>query len=124
MSAANLQRIIQQVGKLSPQERLQLQAFLTTAPGETPGPNGIIYSMTAAVEKLIEQVKVLSAQERGELRAWMDSVAQPAADDAFAQKLVELGIGRPRPPGPRRPNPQPVCVEGKPLSQQLIEERR
>lgn len=80
--------------------------------------------MTVVVEKLIEQVKALSPEQRGELRAWLNSASEPDSDDAFARKLVELGIGRPRPPGPRGPEPQPVDVQGQPLSQQLIEERR
>ncbi len=47
-----------------------------------------------------------------------------ACDDAFSRMMRELGIGVPRKPGPRGPDPTPVRVEGRPLSEDLIDERR
>lgn len=83
----------------------------------------MISGMTTTVKNLIQQVQALSPEDRGELRAWMNS-ANPAGDDSFARKLIESGVGRPRPSGPRRASPQPVPAQGQPLSEQLIEERR
>lgn len=80
--------------------------------------------MTRAVEKLIEQVQALSPEERGELRTWMNTTESAPLDDAFGRRLAELGVGIPRPSGPRHANPQPIRADGQPLSEQLIEERR
>lgn len=81
--------------------------------------------MTAALEKVIEQVRALSPSERDELRAWMDGAPSGVTpEDEFARKLLEGGVGQPRPAGPRSPNPEPIRVEGRPLSEELIEERR
>jgi hypothetical protein len=78
-------------------------------------------------QKLLATVRALTPDERQALRRELDALSAPAgadAGDAFARKLVELGIGQPRPSGPRSANPQPVRVEGTPLSEQLIRERR
>ena len=78
-------------------------------------------------QQLLTSVKALTPPQREELRRQLDSLSEPSAldtGDAFARKLVETGIGQPRPPGPRGPNPQPVVVHGTPLSEQLIRERR
>ena len=76
------------------------------------------------VEHLLKQVLALSPEEQREIRDRIDAESTAAADDGFAKMMRELGIGQPREPGPRGPNPIPVHVEGKPLSEQLIEERR
>ena len=78
-------------------------------------------------QQLLASVKALTPPQREDLRRQLDSFSQPAAPDAgdaFARKLVELGIGQRRPSGSRAPNPQPVVVQGTPLSEQLIQERR
>jgi hypothetical protein len=80
--------------------------------------------MTQGVEKLIEQVRALSPEERVELRTWINSASDLTPEDGFARKLIELHVGDPRPAGPRHPNPQPIHAAGKPLSEELIEERR
>jgi len=80
---------------------------------------------TAELEGLIEQVKAPSPAERGRLRQVMDGLPVETPEEILDRKLRESGLVRPPPHrGPRRPNPQPVRVEGKPLSEQLIEERR
>lgn len=80
--------------------------------------------MAAAVQQLIGQVQALSPADRDELRGWINAAADAGIHDPFARKLVESGIGRPRPAGPRHPNAAPVPAEGQPISEQLIEERR
>ena len=78
-------------------------------------------------EQILASVNALTPSQREELRRQLDSLSRPTlsdTDEAFARKLVELGIGQPRPPGPRGPNPPPVVVHGTPLSEQLIRERR
>lgn len=80
--------------------------------------------MTTAVSKVIEQVRTLSPEELCELRDWMNTSIQAAATDSFGQKLIELGIGRPRGSSPFSVNPHPLEAKGRPLSEELIEERR
>jgi len=77
------------------------------------------------LEKLIEQVKTLSPAERGRLRKVMDGLPVETPEEVLDQQLRESGLVR-HPPhhGPRRQSAPPVQVEGKPLSEQLIEERR
>lgn len=80
---------------------------------------------TAELESLIEQVKALSPADRGRLRQVMDGLPAETPEETLDRKLRESGLVR-HPPrrGPRRPQSPPVQVEGKPLSEQLIEERR
>ncbi|HEY8750947.1 MAG TPA: hypothetical protein VIM11_23385 [Tepidisphaeraceae bacterium] len=67
---------------------------------------------------------MLSPEQQRELRAKMDAELQLESVDQFGQMMRELGIGRARPLRPRQPNPKAVQIIGKPLSEQLIEERR
>lgn len=92
-----------------------------SSPGQT---NDIIAFMTEAVTRLIEQVRALSPNEQRELRRWMNHGAEAMAGDLFGQKLIDLGIGHPRAAGSCNPNPEPIDLPGRPLSEQLIEERR
>ena len=80
---------------------------------------------TAELERLIEQVKALSSAERERLRKIMDGLPAETPEEVLDRKLRESGLVR-HPPhhGPRRQTPPPVRVEGKPLSEQLIQERR
>ena len=80
---------------------------------------------TAELDHLIEQVKALSPAERGQLRQVLDGLPTESPEQALDRKLRESGLVR-NPPhqGPRRQGHPPVKVEGKPLSEQLIEERR
>ena len=82
--------------------------------------------MTATdLQKLIEKVKTLTPPEREELRRAMDSPPPVTDDDDLDRRLLESGLVRqlPTSAGPRT-NPEPVQIEGKPLSQTVIEERR
>lgn len=76
------------------------------------------------LERLFEQVKHLTAQERNELRNRIDAMESAEPGKTVANNLRQLGFVRLRPPGPRNPNPEPVRVEGKPLSETVLEERR
>lgn len=79
---------------------------------------------TAELERLFEQVKNLTSEERDELRKRIDAMAFAGLGGAIANNLRKLGFVRLRPPGPRNPNPEPIRVEGKPLSETVLEERR
>jgi hypothetical protein len=76
------------------------------------------------VENLVKQVLALSPEEQQEFRARLDAPSPNVVEDEFSKMLRETGFGQPRKAGPRAPNPTPVRVQGKPLSEQLIEERR
>jgi hypothetical protein len=82
--------------------------------------------MTAAdLQKLIEKVKTLTPPEREEVRRAMDLPPPATDDDELDRRLLESGLVRqlPAPAGPRT-NPEPIQIEGKPLSQTIIEERK
>ena len=79
---------------------------------------------TAALERLIEQVKALSITERRQLRQVIDSLSPANLEDELDRKMQEAGFVQLGARGPREANPEPVRIEGKPLSEQLIEERR
>jgi hypothetical protein len=76
------------------------------------------------VDKVIKQVLMLSPEQQREVRDKMDAQLEAESVDPFGQMMRDLGIGRARPLGPRQPNPSVVQIVGKPLSEQLIEERR
>jgi len=81
----------------------------------------------ADLQLLIQQIEELSPEELKALRQRMDAKAPETPEDAFDRKLREMGlVSTPRlPRDPSRPiNPTPVVVQGKPLSESLIEERR
>jgi hypothetical protein len=79
---------------------------------------------------VVEQVKTLSLDEQRQLRALLDSLlaASPpeTAEDALDRKLQEQGLLRmPNKAGrPVRDEFRPVKIEGKPLSETILEERR
>ena len=76
------------------------------------------------VDNLFKQVLALTPEEQREFRAKLNAQSPFAAENDFDRMMQESGIGRPRKPGPRGANPRPIYVEGKPISEQLIEERR
>jgi hypothetical protein len=79
---------------------------------------------SATVEQILQQVKTLPPEDRQQLREMIDALPAESPEAELSRKLIESGVARPRTPGPRRPNPVPVRVTGKPLSETIIEERR
>jgi hypothetical protein len=95
---------------------------------------------TAKVQAVIEQVKQLSVQEQQELRAMLESSRPtepyPSSEDERRRidelnlRLLAKGLISHIPPpltaeeGARFRAWKPVPIEGKPLSETIIEERR
>lgn len=90
--------------------------------------------MAIEIDKLLSEVRALPREEQVRVRRLLDdeigssgSVAQ-AAEEEFKRRLASLGFLRQlRPPvgdlGPYRDR-TPFEIEGRPLSETLIEERR
>ena len=82
--------------------------------------------MTANVQRILREIRELTPEERAELRQNMETMAE-SPEQAFDRRLQETGLVTaprlPRDPN-RPPNPTPIVVEGEPLSQTLIRERR
>ncbi|MBI3836783.1 MAG: hypothetical protein HY288_02460 [Planctomycetia bacterium] len=81
---------------------------------------------TSEFEKLVSQVRSLSAEERQQLR---EILAQPAnggllTEDEFEQSMVEAGVLAPRTEQKELPPWTPLVIEGEPLSQTILRERR
>lgn len=79
---------------------------------------------TAELEKLIEQVRSLTPEERTRLRRAIDSLPKTSPEEELDRRMRESGFIQLGARGPREPAPEPVRIEGKPLSEELIEERR
>ena len=88
---------------------------------------------TLSLEVLKETIKALTPLQQRELRDWWteQNIAEPApiiSEDELQQRLLRAGIIRHIPPpitdfAPYQ-NRTPVSIEGKPLSETVIEERR
>jgi hypothetical protein len=81
---------------------------------------------TTEFDKLLEQVLLLSAEERRKLQ---EILAQPSngsqlTEDEFEQSLVEAGVLAPRTEQKELPPWTPLVIEGEPLSETIIQERR
>ena len=89
--------------------------------------------MSLAVDQLIEQVKALAPNDRKRLRAVLDQPdepvrQQPATEEDFQRWLVEEGmldaLQRPERDQAAFDQFQPIAIQGRPLSELIIEERR
>ncbi len=87
---------------------------------------------TANLDRVFEEVKALTPGEQKQLREMLDSLLASAApqitEEEFEQRLLEKGIISRIPPRIRDAdfyaNRKPIEVEGKPVSEIIIEERR
>jgi hypothetical protein len=87
---------------------------------------------TSNLDRVIEEVKALTPDEQRRLREWLDrSLAPPAppmTEEEFEQHLLAKGIISDIPPRVIDPvfeqNRKPIKIEGKPISEIIIEERR
>lgn len=90
--------------------------------------------MQVTIDQIENEVKQLSAEDLRKVRHLVDSLLEQEetktkmTEEEFAQHLYEKGvIGKPPPPitdFSRYENYEPVKVEGKPVSETIIEERR
>lgn len=87
--------------------------------------------MTVTVEKIVEEIKTLSPQQRQRLRDMLDESPEEELHrrkEEVYQRLRDKGIivHIPLPDVEHLPFEDyvPVTVEGKPLSETIIEERR
>lgn len=81
------------------------------------------------LQDMLRQVKMLNPDQRRRLREELDNAAAapagPTAEEQFEQLLLRDGLveALPRPASPASAGWQPVRIQGKPLSQTIIEER-
>lgn len=87
---------------------------------------------TSNLDRLFEEVKALTPDEQSSLRDMLDELVSTNApqmtEDEFEQRLLDEGIISRIPPRIRDAsfyaNRKPIEVEGKPVSEIIIEERR
>jgi hypothetical protein len=86
---------------------------------------------TVAVTQLVKQIQQLSPSEQQELRALLETLLAPApalTEDEFHRRLAAQGrLSIPSPEVRSRAASRPfapVPVQGKPVSETIIEERR
>jgi len=87
---------------------------------------------TSNFDRLVEEVRALTADEQRVLREMLESLVVPVQAEVsgadFQKHLLERGIISRIPPRVRDAefyaNRKPIEVEGKPVSEIIIEERR
>jgi hypothetical protein len=80
----------------------------------------------ADLQQIFQLLGRLTADERSRLRAAIDISPPQTPEDELDLRLLQSGLisSIPRRPADRNPNPEPIRIEGKPLSETVIEERR
>ena len=87
---------------------------------------------TSNLDQVIEEVKALSPDDQRKLRELLDRLLAPPTpqmtEEEFHQRLLERGVIGHIPPRVIDPvfeaNRKPIEIEGKPVSEIIIEERR
>jgi hypothetical protein len=89
--------------------------------------------MSTNVERVLDEIRSMTAEEQRQVRVALNSpetVKSPVTDDEFEQHLLASGVITDIPPPPTEAdieafrNYKPITVEGKPVSETIIEERR
>lgn len=89
--------------------------------------------MAVALEKIVDEIKALTPEQRQRVREMLDNAETPEQElqrreDEFKQRLLDKGIviHIPLENVELLPfeNYVPIEIEGKPLSETIIEERR
>lgn len=89
--------------------------------------------MSTNVERVLDQIRSLTIEEQQQVRAALNSpetVKSPMTEDEFEQHLLANGVITEIPPPPTEAdieafrNYKPITVEGKPVSETIIEDRR
>jgi hypothetical protein len=82
---------------------------------------------TTEFDKVAEQIRGMSPAEQRRLRDLLDRYLAPPGEEEFAREMLREGLFDHVPPTvpdpPPFPNRKPIAVEGKPLSETIIEER-
>ncbi len=86
----------------------------------------------AILEKVLEEVKSLTPEEQIKVRELLDDILplkkNPPTREEYEKYLLAKGvishIPTRQPPSPERKAFKPIKVEGKPISETIIEERR
>ncbi len=85
----------------------------------------------ALFDRVVEDVKALNPEERERIRALLDDLASESriwTEEEFEEEMVRKGLFRRRikraPDAARDRDFQPLQIEGEPLSEQIIRERR
>jgi len=81
-----------------------------------------------SVNEVLEAVRAMSPEERAKVRALIDALGKElkTPQERARQRLCDAGLlsePRPRTPHSARARLSPVPIEGKPLSETVIEER-
>ena len=84
------------------------------------------------LDRAVEAARALRPEEQLQLRAIIDSwqaqapsEAMPEQERRFAEHLLAQGILSHLPTGERlHPDPEPIVVQGEPVSETIIRERR
>ena len=81
---------------------------------------------TADFQQVLQLIGRLTPDERRRVRELMNWQPAQTADEELDRRLLDAGLMRqiPRRPADRSPNPQPIAVHGKSVSETIIEERR
>lgn len=81
---------------------------------------------TSDMQQILQLVDRLTPEERERLRAAIDSPEARHEEDDINHLLLQEGLilEIPRPAATRESNPEPIEVEGIPISQTIIEDRR
>ncbi|HXG64540.1 MAG TPA: hypothetical protein VNO70_05495 [Blastocatellia bacterium] len=79
----------------------------------------------------MEEVRALPPDEQRQVKDLLDALLQepasPSPEDLLNQQLLQAGLLKRIPPrtvDPNRPPFKPIKVQGKPVSETIIEERR
>ena len=86
--------------------------------------------MTAALRKIVEEVTSLTSAEQQALRVQLDSMAPLAqsslAEEEYRRQLLTSGLISRIPPSHPASSFQarPIPVQGKPVSETILEDRR
>ena len=86
----------------------------------------------ATLEKVLEEVRLLAPAEQIKVRELLDEILpskkNPPSREEYEKYLLAKGvishIPTRQPPSPERLAFKPIKVEGKPISETIIEERR
>ena len=89
--------------------------------------------MSTNVDRVLDQIRALTPEEQHQVRVALNS-SEPThtrmTEDEFEQHLLATGVISEIPPPLTDAdiaafrNYKPICVEGKPISETIIEERR
>lgn len=122
MAEVTLEKVLEDVGGLTPEEVLRLWGALRA---------WFFKHYRPSLDMVLEEAKALTIDEQVELwktlQLLLTAYSQPSEEE-FERALSRLGVlGESMPPGDEASGGElrrPIKLEGKPLSEQIIEERR